>query len=70
MSKEKCDCYIRGISEIIYCPTHAAAFQMRAAIETSIDIMTAGPSFHRDWVQERLERALSLAEGKEAEHGK
>lgn len=93
MAKENCGCWIqpegpRQYREIRYCPTHAAAFEMREALKeivTAFDkesvvvferpdalkrvtinsIKQQGPTF-----LDICKRALSLAEGKEADRGR
>ena len=64
MSKNLCACKI-VLGRVIYCPTHAAAFEMREALETVeaqlLERDGRAPSYIR--------AALALAEGKEADHG-
>ena len=70
MAKENCGCHITWDREtyygISYCSVHAAAFEMREALKTVeaqlLERDGRAPSYIR--------AALSLASGKEADHGK
>lgn len=70
MNKEKCGCEVQFFPDVctIYCPVHAAAFQMREALR-AINKAVKSPADNK-MAGELIEQALALAEGKEAEHGK
>lgn len=89
MVKKNCGCRVRHIGslssighEIMECPTHAAAFEMREALALKANVMIydgdtlRGVPFQGEWVAIPLKsflglrKALALAEGKEADHGK
>lgn len=76
MSKNNCGCEIVSKNyswEIAYCPTHAAAFEMREALLQLKEHLQALHLHFGDYgltipLLQKAGQALVLAEGKEAEH--
>ena len=80
MAKENCGCEVQfdrkhivtgwKVEQILYCPVHAAAFEMREALRDAVRTMKHDGTNNMAYSIARCNRALSLAEGKEADHGK